>query len=60
MLPTVGHFQEDTDLIAHEEHSRRLFLDKLKMPPQMFRGARLLEFGPDAGENSLVFALWGA
>ena len=60
VLPTVGHFQGEADLVAHEEHRRRLFTDKLKLPPQLFRGARLLEFGPDAGENSLVFALWGA
>ncbi len=54
VLPTVGHFQEDGDLIVHEEHRRQLFLDKLKMPPQMFRGALLLEFGPDAGEHSYL------
>ena len=60
VLPTVGHFQGEADLVAHEEHRRRLFTDKLLLPPQLFRGARLLEFGPDAGENSLVFALWGA
>ena len=60
VLPTVGHFQGESDLVAHEEHRRRLFTDKLQLPPQLFRGARLLEFGPDAGENSLVFALWGA
>jgi Methyltransferase domain len=60
VLPTVGHFQRQSDLLAHEEHRRRLFTDKLHLPPAMFRGARLLEFGPDAGENSLVFAQWGA
>ena len=60
VLPTVGHFQGQSDLLAHEEHRRRLFTDKLHLPPAMFRGARLLEFGPDAGENSLVFAQWGA
>lgn len=60
VLPTVGHFQGQSDLLAHAEHRRRLFTDKLHLPPAMFRGARLLEFGPDAGENSLVFAQWGA
>lgn len=60
VLPTYGGFQSREDLAAHERHRRRLFTDKLCLPPRLFRGARLLEFGPDAGENSLVFALWGA
>jgi hypothetical protein len=60
VLPTVGHFEGRDALLAHEADRRRLFTDKLHLPPALFRGARLLEFGPDAGENSLVFALWGA
>ncbi|MEQ1932916.1 MAG: methyltransferase domain-containing protein [Fimbriimonadaceae bacterium] len=60
VLPTVGHWEGEAELLAHEQHRRVLFTNKLKLPPQVFRGARLLEFGPDAGENSLVFALWGA
>ncbi|HBJ82278.1 MAG TPA: class I SAM-dependent methyltransferase [Verrucomicrobiales bacterium] len=60
VLPTVGHWQGEAELLAHEEHRRVLFTSKLQMPPQVFRCARMLEFGPDAGENSLVFALWGA
>ncbi len=60
VLPTYGGFRAPADLEAHERHRRRLFTDKLHLPPRVFEGARLLEFGPDAGENSLVFALWGA
>ncbi|MFM8468993.1 MAG: class I SAM-dependent methyltransferase [Limisphaerales bacterium] len=60
ILPTHGAFKSVADLAPHEQHRRRLFTDKLKLPPALFRGARLLEFGPDAGENSLVFAQWGA
>lgn len=60
ILPTHGAFKSAADLAPHERHRRRLFTDKLKLPPALFRGARLLEFGPDAGENSLVFAQWGA
>ena len=60
VLPTHGSFTSAADLDAHERHRRRLFTDKLMLPPRVFAGARLLEFGPDAGENSLVFALWGA
>lgn len=60
ILPTHGAFKSAADLAPHERHRRRLFTDKLKLPPALFSGARLLEFGPDAGENSLVFAQWGA
>jgi methyltransferase family protein len=60
ILPTVGHWEGEKELLAHEQHRRALFTGKLQLPPQVFRGARMLEFGPDAGENSLVFALWGA
>jgi len=60
LLPTHGRFQSGSDLAAHELHRRQLFTQKLFLPPNLFRDARLLEFGPDAGENSLVFAQWGA
>jgi hypothetical protein len=48
------------DLAALERERRGLFRDRLALPPAVFRGARLLEVGPDTGANSLVFALWGA
>ncbi len=60
VLPTYGAFPSAAELEAYERQRRRLFTDRLRLPPRLFRGARLLEFGPDAGENSLVFALWGA
>ena len=60
VLPTHGRFQSESDLNAHEAHRRDLFTQKLFLPSRLFRDARLIEFGPDAGENSLVFARWGA
>jgi len=60
VLPTHGRFQSRNDLDAHQRHRRELFTEKLFLPPRLFRDARLIEFGPDAGENSLVFAEWGA
>ena len=60
VLPTHGRFQSRNDLDAHQRHRRELFTQKLFLPPRLFRDARLIEFGPDAGENSLVFAEWGA
>jgi SAM-dependent methyltransferase len=60
VLPTEGGLADEAQLAAHELERRRLFTDRLGLPPTVFRDARLLEFGPDAGGNSLVFARWGA
>lgn len=60
MLPTFGDFREAADLGRHERARRALFEDRLHLPARMFRGARLLEFGPDGGENAMAFAHWGA
>jgi Methyltransferase domain len=60
VLPTYGRFQSAEDLQAHERSRRSLFTNRLHLPCQIFSDAQLIEFGPDSGENSLVFALWGA
>ena len=38
---------------------RRDVFFRLYFPPALFAGKRVLEFGPDTGENALVFAQWG-
>lgn len=58
--PTFGSLQTEADLDRFCEQRARIFTLKLQMPPHMFRHARLLEFGPDTGENALAFARWGA
>jgi len=60
VLPTYGAFKSQMDLAIYEKQRREIFLDKLYLPVQVFKGAHLIEFGPDSGENSLVFAQWGA
>ncbi len=60
VLPTHGAFRSTAELDVHEANRRHVFTQRLFLPPSVFRGARLLEFGPDSGENSLVFARWGA
>lgn len=59
-LPTYGKFLGTEDMAAFEISRREMFTDKLFLPAKMFQNARLIEFGPDTGENSLVFAMWGA
>jgi hypothetical protein len=60
VLPTFGNFKSPTQLEAYVAQRRELFADKLMLPPRLFRDAEALEFGPDSGENAMVFAGWGA
>jgi len=60
VLPTYGRFCSVADLDAHAALRAQLFEDKLRLPLRLFDNARLLEFGPDSGENALVFARWGS
>ncbi len=60
LSPTFGNLRTPEDLNRHTAARERLFVDRLSLPPRLFAGARILEFGPDTGENALVFARWGA
>jgi hypothetical protein len=58
--PTFGAFKSQAELDRYAALRARVFSDRLQLPPRLFRDARVLEFGPDSGENPLVFAQWGA
>jgi predicted O-methyltransferase YrrM len=58
--PTFAAFKSVEALTAYENGRAAVFRDLLKIPLKVFDGARLCEFGPDTGENALVFAKWGA
>jgi SAM-dependent methyltransferase len=60
VLPTFGNFKSPAELASYAAQRRELFLDKLLLPPRLFHSAEVLEFGPDSGENAMVFAGWGA
>jgi len=60
ILPTFANFKSAAELAAYAGARRELFSDKLMLPPRLFRDAEVLEFGPDSGENAVVFAGWGA
>ena len=57
-LPTFAGFTDDAAL-AEYARKRAILMDKLRVPIEVFRGAEIIEFGPDSGENALVFAGWG-
>lgn len=60
VLPTFGNLEDEAALARYAENRRRLFTDKLQLPPAIFRDVAMIEFGPDSGENATVFARWGA
>lgn len=60
VLPTFGNFKSPEELEAYAAQRRELFVHKLMLPPTLFRDAEVLEFGPDSGENAMVFSGWGA
>ncbi len=55
-----GNTKSREDLDAHKSSREDLFTNKLSLPPMAFKNSNLIEFGPATGENSLVFAEWGA
>ncbi len=57
--PTYAAFGNDEQLNRYSEQ-RKNFFYRLNLPYTFFKGKKILEFGPDTGENALVFAKWGA
>jgi len=60
ILPTYARLTSVSDLDKHEERRASFFRDKLYLPPRIFHNSEMVEFGPDSGENALVFSRWGA
>ena len=54
------------EIESKEEHEKylqnqtNLFFHKLKFPPELFRGKRVIDFGCGTGEMDIVLAGWGA
>lgn len=59
-LPTHAAFSSLDQLRTYQQQRAALFQNHLFIPLPFFKNARLVEFGPDSGENSLVFGLWGS
>lgn len=60
VLPTVANLPDEQALARYVAGRRQLFEELLMIPSGTFAGARLVEFGPDSGENSLAFAQFGS
>lgn len=60
LLPTFADFHGAAELERYASLRASVLRDRARLPVAMFNGAEVLEFGPDSGENALVFAMWGA
>ncbi len=60
ILPTFADFRGAAELERYAALRAAVLRDRAGLPPALFNGAEVLEFGPDSGENALVFAMWGA
>jgi len=60
IAPTFADLRDEEQLRNYARARETFLTQRLCMPPAMFRRADVLEFGPDTGENALVFARWGA
>lgn len=60
ILPTFAALQTRHELQTFADKREQMFLDNLQIPSRLFQNARVLEVGPDSGENALVFAKWGS
>jgi hypothetical protein len=58
--PTFADLRDEAAIAAYQGARETLLGDRLALPTTLFRGAEILEFGPDTGENALVFARLGA
>jgi SAM-dependent methyltransferase len=60
-IPSI-HFSDKSDAAYAEwtEDAAYAYRDLLHVPPEMFRGASLIDFGAGTGENTVHFANWGA
>jgi hypothetical protein len=60
IAPTFADLRDEAAVDAYQSAREILLGDRLALPIPLFRGAEILEYGPDTGENALVFARLGS
>jgi SAM-dependent methyltransferase len=60
LLPTYAGLRTEEDLERYQRMRDDVCGAKLYLPKRIFENAELLQFGPDSGEDALVFARSGA
>src|SRR3989344_8568864 len=52
--------KSETEYWDYVGNAEFMYRELFKFPPQMFRGAELIDFGAGTGENTVYLANWGA
>ena len=52
--------KDETEFAANGAKRARMFREKLKYPPRMFRGTSVLDAGAGTGERTVFYSRWGA
>jgi hypothetical protein len=60
IAPTFADLRDDDEISAYAARRRALLEERLAIPTCLLRGAEILEYGPDTGENAVSFARFGA
>ena len=50
----------EAEYLSYVTNAEFVYREYFKFPPQMFRGAELIDFGAGTGENTVYLANWGA
>lgn len=58
-LPTYASLADEAALDRYAAMRERVLRDCLALPKRVFQGAKILDYGPDTGEDALAFARWG-
>jgi 2-polyprenyl-3-methyl-5-hydroxy-6-metoxy-1,4-benzoquinol methylase len=57
--PSRINIEDDDVLKRYTKDHYKLFLKKLKFPPEMFKGKNIVDFGCGTGEVDILLARWG-
>lgn len=59
VTPSKINIEDDTEFKKYINNHYNLFFHKLKFPPELFNGKKILDFGCGTGEVDIVMANWG-
>ena len=58
--PSKIEIESKERFAEYQQNHFNLFFHKLKFPPELFRGKKIIDFGCGTGEVDMVLANWGA
>ncbi|BAO31139.1 class I SAM-dependent methyltransferase [Sulfuritalea hydrogenivorans] len=58
--PSKIGIESKDELAKYQQSQFNLFFHKLKFPPELFHGKKVIDFGCGTGEMDIVLANWGA